>query len=68
MAAQRTWREPCLLMPSRVTLVSDSRCLGVSPAYDVSRWGDGNLVTSPISATNTAARSGPTPWMAWMAR
>ena len=41
MAAQRTRREPCLVIPPRVTLASDSRWRGVSPAQRaqlVGRW------------------------------
>ncbi len=67
MAAQRTSLEPCLVMRPRATLVSDSRCWGVSPAHEHSASAERNRVTSPISATNTAANTRPTPWMAWMA-
>src|SRR6266511_594729 len=35
-AAQRTSREPCLVIRPRCTLVSDSWCLGVSPAQQAS--------------------------------
>jgi hypothetical protein len=35
-AAQRTRREPCLVIRPRRTLVSDSWCLGVIPAQQVS--------------------------------
>ncbi len=60
-AAQRTSLEPCLVMCPRRTTVSDSRCWGVSPAHE-HRWlGSAKRCTSPISATNTAPRIGPTP-------
>jgi hypothetical protein len=66
-AAQRTSREPCLVIRPRCTVVSDSWCLGVSPAQLASCAARRNRLTSPISATNTAARIGPTPEIAWMA-
>ena len=53
--------------PPPVDVVSDSWCLGVSPAQHVSFGADANLVTSPISATNAAARVGPIPGMFWTA-
>ena len=58
---------PILVIGPRCTVVSDSWCLGVSPAQLAScsaRW---KRPMSPISATNTAASTGPTPGMAWMA-
>jgi hypothetical protein len=33
-AAQRTSRDPILVIPRRVTLVSDSRCQGANPAHE----------------------------------
>ena len=67
-AAQRTSREPCLVMWPRCTVVSDSRCLGVSPAQEHSWDGPGKRRTSPISAVKIASEVGPTPGSAWMAR
>src|ERR1035437_8260999 len=61
IAAQRTRREPCLVTRPRRTWVSDSWCLGVRPAQQVSFDADANRVMSPISATRTAARVGPIP-------
>jgi hypothetical protein len=58
-AAYRTSVEPCLVNRPRWTLVSDSRWRGVSPAQLHSCWGPGKRCTSPISATKTAARTGP---------
>src|SRR5205085_5191128 len=52
MAAQRTRGEPCLVMGPRLTLSSDSRCLGVRPAHEQSRSGAWKRETSPISAQN----------------
>lgn len=49
-------------------LGSDWRWRGVRPAHEHSRSGEAKRATSPISATNTAASTGPTPCMAWMAR
>ena len=46
---------------------SDSRSRGVSPAHEHNRRGLSKRVTSPISATNTAASTGPTPRNAWIA-
>ena len=60
-AAQRTSREPCLVIRPRCTWVSDSRCLGVNPAQQASSAAVSNRVTSPTSATNTAPRIGPDP-------
>jgi hypothetical protein len=54
-------------MCPRVTLVSDSRCPGVSPDCEHSRAGVANRVMSPISATSTAASTGPMPGSARMA-
>src|SRR5450755_3459936 len=34
MTAQRSCRDPCLVTCPRVTLTSDSRCRGVSPAHE----------------------------------
>ena len=67
-AAHRTRPEPCLVIGPRRTVVSDSRCRGVNPAQDTSRVGSAKRCTSPISATNTAARVGPTPGKACRAR
>ena len=67
-AAQRTSREPCLVIRPRWTWVSDSRCLGVSPAQQASWAAVSNRVTSPTSATNTAPRMGPIPGICWTAR
>ena len=67
-AAQRTSREPCLVIRPRCTVVSDSWCFGVSPAQEASCAGRWKRVMSPISATNTAARTGPTPGICWIAR
>src|SRR5450759_657425 len=61
IAAQRTRREPCLVIRPRRTCVSDSWCFGVRPAQQVSFEADANRLTSPISATSTAARVGPMP-------
>ena len=68
-AAQRTSRLPCLVIRPRCTVVSDSWCFGVSPAQrgQLLRAGRKRLM-SPISATNTAASTGPTPGMGWIAR
>ena len=41
--------------------------LRVSPAQLASWAGDRNLVTSPISATNTEANNGPIPGICWIA-
>jgi hypothetical protein len=48
--------------------MSDSRCRGVSPAQQASWPAVLNRVTSPISATITAARTGPMPGSSWIAR
>ena len=66
-AAQRTSREPCLVIRPRCTVVSDSWCFGVSPAHDASCGGPAKRVMSPISATNTAASTGPIPGICWIA-
>ena len=42
IAAQRTSREPCLVIRPRWTWVSDSWCLGVSPAQQVSFGAEAN--------------------------
>src|SRR5665647_2580524 len=42
IAAQRTRREPCLVIRPRWTWVSDSWCLGVSPAQQVSFGAEAN--------------------------
>jgi len=55
-AAHRTSRLPCLVIRPRWALVSDSRWRGVTPAHEHSCCGQAKRVTSPISATNTAAR------------
>ena len=66
-AAQRTSLEPILVMWPRRTFSSDSWWVGVSPAQ-LHRWrAEPNRPMSPISATKTAASTGPTPLMAWMA-
>lgn len=52
---QRSSGEPCLVIGPRRTLESDARWRGVSPAQEHSCPGPVNLVTSPISATRTAA-------------
>jgi hypothetical protein len=59
IAAHRTNGGPCLVIDPRCTVVSDSRCRGVSPAQDVTCFADPNLVTSPNSAQKIAARTGP---------
>ena len=56
------------MIEPRVVLVSDWRCLGVSPAHEHNAWAERNRATSPISATKMAAMVGPTPLIAWMAR
>src|SRR5664279_5407015 len=61
IAAQRTRRERCLVIRPRRTWVSDSWCLGVRPAQQVSFEAEANRVMSPISATRTAPRVGPMP-------
>ena len=48
-------------------MVSDSWCFGVSPAQEANCAGRRKRVMSPISATNTAASTGPIPSMAWIA-
>ena len=65
-AAHRTRVGPCLVIRPRRTLSSDSRCRGVSPAHEHRRFGFGNRSMSPISATNTALRTRPTPLMVWI--
>src|ERR1700730_4369214 len=67
-AAHRNSRDPCLEIDPRRTLVSDSRCFGVSPAHEHNRSADAKRVTSPTSATITAPSTGPTPSIAWIAR
>ena len=66
-AAQRTSREPCLVIRPRRTWVPDSWCLGVSPAQHANWAASPKRVTSPTSATNTAARTGPIPGICWTA-
>jgi hypothetical protein len=66
-SAQRTIGDPCFVMWPRLTLVSDSRCRGVSPAHEHSRAGVVNRVMSPVSATIIAASTGPMPGRARMA-
>ena len=51
----------------RCTVVSDSRWVGVSPAHDANWGGREKRWMSPISATNTAPSSGPTPGICWIA-
>jgi hypothetical protein len=63
MVAQRTKREPALVMRPRRTLVSDSLCLGVSPAHEHRASAERKRETSPISATKMAPVTGPTPLM-----
>ena len=46
----------------------DSWCCGVNPAHEHNRSGSEKRVASPISATKIAARIGPTPGNAWLAR
>ena len=53
--------------PPRCTVVSDSWCFGVSPTQLGSWAGRWKRVMSPISATNNAARIGPTPGVCWIA-
>ncbi len=65
---QRTSFEPCFVIGPPCTLVSDSRCRGVSPAQQHNFSGRENRVTSPISATRTAAKVGPTPLICWITR
>ena len=67
MAAQRTRRDPILVIRPRTTFRSDSRCLGVSPAQEQSFSAEAKRLTSPISATKIAANSFPTPGIAWTA-
>ena len=66
VSAQRSIRDPCLVTCPRVTLRSDSRWRGVSPAHEHSCPALRNRVTSPISATITAASTGPMPGSCWM--
>ena len=66
--AQRTNLLPCLVIRPRCTVVSDSRWVGVNPAHDASCWGRVKRPMSPISATNTAPSTGPTPGICWIAR
>ena len=65
-AAQRTRRDPCLVMWPRRTVTSDSLWRG-EPGPAAGWRAEVNLEISPISATKTAASTGPTPGMAWMA-
>ena len=66
ITAQRSSRDPCLVTCPRATLMSDSRCRGVSPAHEHSCPGFLNRVTSPISAVMTAASTGPMPGSCWI--
>ena len=66
ITAQRSSREPCLVTCPRATLMSDSRCRGVSPAHEHSCPAFRNRVTSPISAVMTAASTGPIPGSCWI--
>ena len=68
ITAQRSIRDPCLVTCPRATLVSDSRCRGVSPAHEHSWAAFLNRVTSPISAVITAASTGPMPGSCWITR
>src|SRR5437870_10995266 len=52
----------------RQRLRSEPRSFGVRPAHEHSASGVGKRPASPISATNTAARTRPTPFKPWMAR
>jgi hypothetical protein len=63
---QRSSRDPCLVTCPGATLVSDSRCRGVSPAREHSCPGFLNRDRSPISAVMTAAGAGPMPGSCWM--
>jgi len=67
MAAHRANGGPCLVIDPRWTLLSDSRCRGVNPAHEQTCLADVKRVTSPNSAHKVAPRTGPTPWIAWMA-
>src|SRR5205085_11504823 len=58
----RNSRDPCLVIAPRRTLVSDSRCRGVIPAHEHNRSAVAKRSMSPISATNTAASTGPIPF------
>jgi hypothetical protein len=42
ISAHRTSGDPCLVIGPRLTLASDSRCRGVSPAHEHSRAGVAN--------------------------
>ena len=65
-AAQRTSRGLCLVIGPRRTVVSDSRWRGVSPAQEHSCGAPAKRCTFPISATNTAASTGPPQgWPGW---
>ena len=64
--AQRSIADPCLVTCPRATLRSDSRWRGVSPAHEHSCPALRNRVMSPISATITAASTGPMPGSCWM--
>ena len=55
------------LLGDPATVVSDSRWAGVSPAHQVNWAGPAKRATSPISATNTAASTGPMPGICWIA-
>jgi hypothetical protein len=67
ISAHRTIGDPCLVMCPRATLVSDSRWRGAVPDCEHNRAGVANRVMSPISATSTAASTGPMPGRARMA-
>ena len=57
-------REPCLVIRPRWTVVSDSRCLGVSPAQQPGFGAEAERrVMSPISTTNTATAGWANPRM-----
>ena len=57
-AAQRTRRDPCLVMWPRRTFSSDSRWVGVRPAQLHRCLAEENREMSPISATKIEARIG----------
>ena len=57
---RRPTQQPRALLgdPAALDVLSDSRWRGVSPAHEHNRSALANRVTSPISATNTAANTG----------
>gem|GEM_PF-2600642 len=64
--ARRSAREPCLLTRPRAAFRPGSRCRGVSPAQEHRYAANLNRVTSPASATMTAASTGPMPGSCWI--